>query len=556
MDPQAPPVPQMPAAFSGMAGLHSQSIPYGSIHGLPHPLDNITNGISNGHHNPPPSQMQSNNPRSETSDNIIVSNGEELISTAIVIKNIPFAVKKEYLVELMTSMHLPLPYAFNYHFDNGVFRGLAFANFSSPEETREVIENMNGLDLQGRKLRVEYKKMLPQQERERIEREKRERRGQLEEQHQPVNSLHNQASMSSLSSAQPATSPSPVSRRQQPSRMISPNTNSTGDADQRIAIDMNEPDTLAFYTELMMFKNDPSRDMLIFPSDTAPTSRRKIHTLAHQMGLVHKSQGDGIQRHLRIYKQDPGHDDNDMLPPITQTTSMLESQRRNLARAATIDFAESRLTSGSGPAHGLRGQGSGYLGVGSSPGLGNNLTQSAMNLRGAKSFADLRSYTPSPATSMNGGYSGAFSQNADRLEPGYSLAPGSNTLTPSSSGQFMRNHQDESYLMNGLSNLSIGGYDRGSQNRMNNRLGMDRESHNASAVGGAIGSQRPSNSNLNNSSHDGEPRSANSNAPERQPRGPSEWQTGFNRTRPNGHVTRGSGELESNGLVEGRADQM
>lgn len=131
------------------------------------------------------------------------------------IKNIPFAVKKEQLVQLMTEMNLPLPYAFNYHFDNGVFRGLAFANFTSAEETATVIEMLNHFELQGRKLRVEYKKMLPLQERERIEREKRERRGQLEEQHRPMpnSQLQTQSSMSSLASHIPATSPSPVSQR-------------------------------------------------------------------------------------------------------------------------------------------------------------------------------------------------------------------------------------------------------------------------------------------------------------------------------------------------------
>lgn len=140
---------------------------------------------------------------------------DELIPTAIVIKNIPFAVKKEQLIQLMTEMNLPLPYAFNYHFDNGVFRGLAFANFTSAEETATVIEVLNHFDLNGRKLRVEYKKMLPAQERERIEREKRERRGQLEEQHRPMVSsqLHNQNSMSSLTSHMPTASPSPVSQR-------------------------------------------------------------------------------------------------------------------------------------------------------------------------------------------------------------------------------------------------------------------------------------------------------------------------------------------------------
>ena len=138
---------------------------------------------------------------------------DELIPTAIVIKNIPFAVKKESLVELMTQMNLPLPYAFNYHFDNGVFRGLAFANFTSADETRVVIESLNHYDLQGRKLRVEYKKMLPLQERERIEREKRERRGQLEEQHRPITGLQiqHQPSMSSLASNRPVNTPSPTS---------------------------------------------------------------------------------------------------------------------------------------------------------------------------------------------------------------------------------------------------------------------------------------------------------------------------------------------------------
>ena len=142
---------------------------------------------------------------------------DELIPTAIVIKNIPFAVKKEQLVQLMTELNLPLPYAFNYHFDNGVFRGLAFANFTSAEETATVIEVLNHFELQGRKLRVEYKKMLPLQERERIEREKRERRGQLEEQHRPFPNapLQTQSSMSSLTSHIPATSPSPVSQRGQ-----------------------------------------------------------------------------------------------------------------------------------------------------------------------------------------------------------------------------------------------------------------------------------------------------------------------------------------------------
>lgn len=114
---------------------------------------------------------------------------EDVIPTAIVIKNIPFAIKKEQLLDVIAKMELPLPYAFNYHFDNGVFRGLAFANFTNTEETTKVLTSLNGKEIGGRKLRVEYKKMLPQAERERIEREKREKRGQLEEQHKSLSNL-------------------------------------------------------------------------------------------------------------------------------------------------------------------------------------------------------------------------------------------------------------------------------------------------------------------------------------------------------------------------------
>ncbi|QLL31681.1 hypothetical protein HG536_0B05460 [Torulaspora globosa] len=117
------------------------------------------------------------------------SNEEDVIPTAIVIKNIPFAIKKEQLLDVIAKLDLPLPYAFNYHFDNGVFRGLAFANFTNTTETTQVLNSLNGREIGGRKIRVEYKKMLPQAERERIEREKREKRGQLEEQHKSLSNL-------------------------------------------------------------------------------------------------------------------------------------------------------------------------------------------------------------------------------------------------------------------------------------------------------------------------------------------------------------------------------
>ncbi|ORY66795.1 hypothetical protein BCR35DRAFT_308446 [Leucosporidium creatinivorum] len=97
---------------------------------------------------------------------------DEVIPTAIVIKNIPFQVPKEQLLGVMEDLRLPPPFAFNYHFDNGQFRGLAFANFRAASDAALTVSALNGFDLQGRKLRTEFKKVLKEGEKERIERDK------------------------------------------------------------------------------------------------------------------------------------------------------------------------------------------------------------------------------------------------------------------------------------------------------------------------------------------------------------------------------------------------
>jgi ankyrin repeat protein len=84
---------------------------------------------------------------------------KELSPTALVIKNIPFAVKKQQLVTIMVEMGLPLPYAFHYHFDDGVFRGKAFANFINADDAATVLDAMEHFELNGRKLKVDYRTM-------------------------------------------------------------------------------------------------------------------------------------------------------------------------------------------------------------------------------------------------------------------------------------------------------------------------------------------------------------------------------------------------------------
>lgn len=433
---------------------------------------------------------------------------DELIPTAIVIKNIPFAVKKEQLVELMVNMNLPLPYAFNYHFDNGVFRGLAFANFTSPNETEQVIQALNHLELSGRKLRVEYKKMLPLQERERIEREKRERRGQLEEQHRPLpnTSLHSQLSLSALSQAR--NTPSPLHR--QPSRQ---QNNSSAD------IDMNDPVTLEFYTQLTIFKNGTEPETLIFPQDLPPEHRRMVHTLSHHMGLLHTSHGVGEQRQVHVQRQAPG---STVSPPNPAVNA-----RQPLVRTSTSDYDGGRPYDGPNYAQ-LRGQASvGLLDVTDNAfGRPDNA-----NLRNAKSYADLRSWSPSPAQS-----SASFPaiQANGRLQPiGNTEGSNTSTLTPVASNPTMGISRDEPFLISGFNNMNIGS----GNNQTSPRRGRsayfnstttweDQPSYQATAP---IGSKRTVSIGHENA------------APVRQSRGPtSNGAVGFRR-----HNGRGSDELRS-----------
>jgi len=435
--------------------------------------------------------------------------GSDLIPTAIVIKNIPFNVRKEMLTNLMSEMGLPQPYAFNYHFDNGIFRGLAFANFQNPQDTQTVIDQLNGCEVQGRKLRVEYKKMLPEHERERIEREKREKRGQLEEQHQPI-ALHSQSSMHSLNAAHTSRSRnSPL--RKSSTRHLAPtrsNQDVAGD------VDLNNPDTLQFYTELTLFRNDPTREIIIFPSNITPQQRRSVHILAHNMGLEHRSVGEGSQRQLQVFKGLEATQTMHLPPGVSA-----DAHRRGLSRAATIDFAETR---GSAPGqygiHGRQGRHGPTLEVPDSPDGGLNA------LRGVKSFADLRSYTPSPSLSATGYPQGTGTIHGSSVaqygEYTSSLGGQNSSLTtPTTPGTTSNN--DASFISD-LQSMTLG--DPFSATRLRPR-----------ETPGAIGSQRPG---VNGSS--------NRNVPERQPHGPSgDWgeTVGFSgRARTNGHMQRGSGK--------------
>lgn len=268
------------------------------------------------------------------------------------------------------------------------------------------------------------------------------------------------------------------------------------------------------------------------------------------MELGHVSRGMGDQRQVHVFREGTGHNLSPSIPQVS-TVHHGDTSRRGLNRAATIDFNEARSTE-PGMYGTLRGQqSSGFLGIPDSPsGFG-----AQQNLRAAKSFADLRSYTPSPVSST-ASFPAALQSNIPRFQdygPG-SVASTTPTLTPAVSGLALggqhRNDSDN-VLVNGLSSMSLGGGlgvngpNGGSPRRLRGMFSWDQD-HQQQSAGGPIGSNRTFSSNYDDQSRD-----RGQSVPLRQPRGPViDRGSGFSRGRQNGHQGRGSDELRASSSVE------
>lgn len=243
---------------------------------------------------------ESNEQTKKKTSNMATEEDSDFIPTAIVIKNIPFIVKKELLLDVMIKLNLPLPYAFNYHFDNGVFRGLAFANFFSSKETALVVETLNGKEVGGRKLRVEYKKMLSSQEKLRIEREKREKKNQND-----GNLLSSITTMKNIVSGQ----------TQNVLRNITSSNN--GVVNERIflnfssnnslftppptELNLNDSKNLELYTQFVLFLNESSisiSELAILSKNLSQDQKKSISLLCYYLNL-----SEDIENGLIIIKK-------------------------------------------------------------------------------------------------------------------------------------------------------------------------------------------------------------------------------------------------------------
>lgn len=224
-------------------------------------------------------------------------------------------------------MSIPTPYAFNYHLDQqGSFRGLAFANFRQAADADAVVVALNGFDVQGRKLRVEYKKVLQAGEKERIEREKairRMRSMQIEkdttgtQQYDefgavaapPFTPQRSFSGTSPYQQQQQYSPPPPMPVPQPFNPVASPPmpvaTPSSDKGSLPAELDLNDPSTLEIYSRILLFKDDRMRDELAFSRTLSAKQRRVVHLIAQKLGVYHYSVGEGEERYAVVTRIDP-----------------------------------------------------------------------------------------------------------------------------------------------------------------------------------------------------------------------------------------------------------
>jgi R3H domain len=189
---------------------------------------------------------------------------------------------------------------------------------------------LNGFDVQGRKLRVEYKKVLQAGEKERIEREKairRMRSMQLEKEQQAVVTPKNtyedygtpvaysQRSFSSGSPFQPnsqyspppiASMPTPSFSMPMPVPVAPTQAPPAPQSDKGFGeLDLNDPSTLEIYSRILLFKDDSMRDELAFSRTLTAKQRRIVHLIAQKLGVYHYSVGEGEDRYAVVTRIDP-----------------------------------------------------------------------------------------------------------------------------------------------------------------------------------------------------------------------------------------------------------
>eukprot|EP00124_Ichthyophonus_hoferi_P004229 Ihof_evm1s441 gene=Ihof_evmTU1s441 len=160
----------------------------------------------------------------------------------LVVKNIPFNVRNKEFMELIAGTGVVVPQSVHYHVDgNHKFRGMAFAIYKTIESAETAMELLQGLDVHGRKLRVEFK-----------------RHG--------------------------------------------------GSKIKGIEIEVEADIAEHIKNELTRLKDDPELQEVSFPTTYTSEHRRYVHQEARKMKFVHRSQGEGEERYITVFRASPDDD--------------------------------------------------------------------------------------------------------------------------------------------------------------------------------------------------------------------------------------------------------
>ena len=352
---------------------------------------------------------------------------DDVIPTAIVIKNIPFAVPREQLLGVIESLGAPLPYAFNYHHDNGIFRGLAFANFRAPEEAASVVAALNGYDVQGRKLRVEYKKVLQPGEKDKIEREKAlKRMRSIQFDHSPA---PGSSGMGMGMGGSSRDMPPPLSIPGNGMGAVGSNrfggsngrasaeidhspphsaTSSGNSGDLPLSLDLNDPTALDIYSRVLVFKEDRMRDELAFSRTLTPMERRIVHLVAQKLGLISTTRGEGEMKFV-VVTRDSIRQSGTSTSTSSAYLSPYTSNSDSLSPSLRIKKSMPDLRGFNGPV------------VARDPARSLTPQRSSGNLRGDSSSREYVSMGAAGGRRMNGTGSGNFNSffgsSADSIPP-------------------------------------------------------------------------------------------------------------------------------------------
>ncbi|KAK9762958.1 Peptidyl-prolyl cis-trans isomerase pin4, variant 2 [Basidiobolus ranarum] len=214
-------------------------------------------------------------------------------------------MRRETFLEILLELDIPKPSAINYHRDNGVFRGLAFANFKTPEEASFVISLLNGFDIAGRKLRVEYKLIGA---------------GLFKESHNELGTIHcketqpvdkNNAVVLERIEKSATTSSSEkdedmekkfMDKSEENDKMRIEEHKFTSDKHSD-DIDMSIPDARSFYEELVAFRDEDGHHDLVYLNSLNLYQRALLQLIVQKLDMSYKCDGEDENWHMRISRK-------------------------------------------------------------------------------------------------------------------------------------------------------------------------------------------------------------------------------------------------------------